>query len=270
MHPYAEVSISIRDQRCSKRYVTEHSYSPSAWARSPNRRSRLRNSFAADEGTESAVLRGLLCAVAWVAQAFPVACWWFLRVAWCQMRHGSGGGRGRVPAGCAGPVEDHRCGGREDRGCGGDEGDLPAGHAAGDDGVDLGRGWGVPGTVGARGCRAAPTGPMPAGAARAAGAALQASTAAARPVRMLAARRMEWMGFIAAFLGSLLHVIVSTVASGGGEDHTCRPTGDPQDLPAADVPGGGCRRALGLLAGGIPRGGALWPGWDAAPEPGGW
>ena len=37
---------------------------------------------------------------------------------------------------------------------------------------------------------------------------------------------------------------VSTVASGGGEDHTCRPTGDPQDLPAAGVPGGGCRRAL--------------------------
>jgi hypothetical protein len=43
-----------------------------------------------------------------------------------------------VPAGCAGPVEDHRCGGGEDGGCGGDEGDLPAGHAAGDDRVDLG------------------------------------------------------------------------------------------------------------------------------------
>ena len=32
MHSYAELSISIRDQQCSERYVAEHWYPPSEWA----------------------------------------------------------------------------------------------------------------------------------------------------------------------------------------------------------------------------------------------
>jgi hypothetical protein len=55
----------------------------------------------------------------------------------CQ--HGLGARRGLVAAGCAGSVEKHRDGGGHDRGSYGDEGDLPAGHAAHDDGLHRGR-----------------------------------------------------------------------------------------------------------------------------------
>src|SRR5215831_3919059 len=44
-----------------------------------------------------------------------------------------------VPAGGPGPVQDYRDGGGQDRGAYGDEGDLPAGHAAGDDDLRRGR-----------------------------------------------------------------------------------------------------------------------------------
>ena len=40
VHPYAEVSISIRDQQCGEQYVAKHWHPPSACARSPTRRSR--------------------------------------------------------------------------------------------------------------------------------------------------------------------------------------------------------------------------------------
>jgi hypothetical protein len=48
-------------------------------------------------------------------------------------------GCGLVPPGCPGPVEDDCPGGGEDGGGSREEGDLPAGHATGDDGVC--RGW---------------------------------------------------------------------------------------------------------------------------------
>ena len=52
---------------------------------------------------------------------------------------GSGGRGDRLTAGGARPVQQHRCGGGEQRGSDGDQGDLPAGHAADDDGADLDR-----------------------------------------------------------------------------------------------------------------------------------
>jgi hypothetical protein len=70
--------------------------------------------------------------------------WAWLRVT----RHGAGccpgscAEGGEVTAGCSCPVEGHRSSG-EDRGCDGDQSDMPAGHAAHDDGVD--RGWGLSG-----------------------------------------------------------------------------------------------------------------------------
>ena len=62
---------------------------------------------------------------------------------WLPRDHGlgvacSGGRCCQAPPGCPCPVQDHRHGGGDDRGRDGDEHDLPAGHAAGDDGVHLG------------------------------------------------------------------------------------------------------------------------------------
>ena len=85
-------------------------------------------------------------------------------------RPGLGAGCGLVPAGGPGPVQDHRDGGGRDRGGDGDEGDLPAGHAADDDGLHRGGGATVP----------PPTGGM--GRANAAGAARR-RPAARRPGR---------------------------------------------------------------------------------------
>ena len=51
----------------------------------------------------------------------------------------------RVLAGCPRPVHNYCHGGGEERGCDCDEGDLPARHAADDDGVQMGRCLGWPG-----------------------------------------------------------------------------------------------------------------------------
>lgn len=48
-----------------------------------------------------------------------------------------------MPSVGPGPVEEHGQGGGQDRGCGRDEGDLPAGHAADDDGVPEDRARGL-------------------------------------------------------------------------------------------------------------------------------
>ena len=56
---------------------------------------------------------------------------------------GSGARGGRVAPGGAGAVEQHSGGGREQRGADGDQGDLPAGHADGDDGVHEDRAEGL-------------------------------------------------------------------------------------------------------------------------------
>ena len=87
---------------------------------------------------------------AWCMVLVPAGGWGGMtapgRVAWVALRgralgcrHGSGAGCGLVPAGGPGPVQEHRDGGGHDRGGHGDEGDLPAGHAAGDDGLHRGR-----------------------------------------------------------------------------------------------------------------------------------
>ena len=105
------------------------------------------------------------------------------RVAWVSSRgralgvgHRSGAGRGLVPAGGPGPVQEHRDGGGHDRGGHGDEGDLPAGHAADDDGVHLGR-WPAP-------VRRSPPGGGTGRANAAGAAAVAASRAPASAARM--------------------------------------------------------------------------------------
>jgi hypothetical protein len=64
---------------------------------------------------------------------------WALRGRALGCQRGLGRWGGLVPAGGAGPVEEHGRGGGQDRGVSRDEGDLPAGHAARDDGLHRGR-----------------------------------------------------------------------------------------------------------------------------------
>jgi hypothetical protein len=99
--------------------------------------------------------------------------------------HVSGGRCGYVPPRCPCPVEEYRERGGEQRGPGRDEGDLPAGHAAGDDGVDMDRGRDrrVSGTVRPRRRRRGESG----------GCGVSASRAPASPAKTAGMRRMWFM-----------------------------------------------------------------------------
>ena len=116
---------------------------------------------------------------------------------------GSGSGCGHVPARCPCPGEEH-CGGGEDCGGGGDEGDLPAGHAAGQGSVDPGRAgqWRVLVPAGRQWWQlpqrglGGPAGPGEVEAKAAGAAARDASMALARTARTLVRRRMVRVGFM--------------------------------------------------------------------------
>jgi hypothetical protein len=55
-HPYAEAGIFIRDQQCCERYVAEHWYPPSGWARSPNICGGLRSGTDVASSTDQPIL----------------------------------------------------------------------------------------------------------------------------------------------------------------------------------------------------------------------
>jgi hypothetical protein len=131
---------------------------------------------------------------------------------------GSGGGRGNAPPRQPCPVEQHRGGGCEQRGPDRDQDDLPAGHAAGDHGMDLDGGRGVctsPASPGSGGS----------GLAKAAGVAVtKTSKEPASPASTAADRRMRWKRFMISFLS--IRFAIDSRAS------VCRPAArPPYDIP---------------------------------------